>query len=615
VAKDNIVKTVWVSDSSDMEGSLEKIAKKMQLTSTSAKKTQKEVKTLGDRFSQTANQVAILEGPLGPIAGRLSAIGSGLNRFTLGSFALAGGVSALTLAIGKAIKGLDNFEKRQIRFNSLLEVTRFRSGATAAELENMAQAFGERTLASADQGAKALNVLVAQTDIAKDKFGILLDTAFGVSEVTGKSFERTLLNIAKALTDPARNASTLATAVGRELPRELTKSINSLVEMGDKAKATEEILKLLGDEYARFATRNSGLEGSLDLLGQRFDQFWEKVGRTEFFRDTYELLKESVDSSADALKSAADAHSPAIEANERLKKAAKEYNLELERSKNSFNDWKQFLTTVPMLMLDVVTGTTELEVAQRRLIRAQKDLTESEKQEVNARKLARQGELKSAVDAAEKQVKIAVDAAEKMKRASEVRAEGKDDKVERQYQERVKSLEEATIKEIVARKKLRDANIAIGGDETKENADFLTTKTRLEKEYSDRLKIETQSRIDKISEIERVANNKRIAEQQRTFRQFQATSLALAGGDDLSQIKAAYDAQVKEFENKEYKLQQINDLGFDNESQLREALNVALKKSYDDDVAAYRKTRQDFIGETLATNDKLFALEQEYNDH
>lgn len=596
MAKDNVAKYIFIADNEKFLKSLEQNNEKLEKMRKTSKGTAKEVNTLANSFSNASNQVAILQGPLGPVAGRLSAIATGLRGLGVGGFAAAGALTVLSTSISKMVSSLDTFEQRQLRFNSLLEITGNRSGATAVELEKMAQSFAANTLASVAEGASGLEVLISQTEISKDRFASLLQTAYGVQEITGRNFSKILENIAKAMVDPARNATTLASSLNFELTPATMKQIKAFTEMGDKASAVNLLLDEVGDKYSKFATRNSKLQSSLDTLGQSWDNYWEALGRTGFGQFLYEKTAGAVDFFSRSLQTATEKHLPAIEASKRLTKAEERYNDVVGESIESTDTLGERVEKLASKQFSFFFTLLQGRNVYEELAQARKDAAKEEQEALEKEEAARKAGLKSALDAAQKEIVSTRKLTDELVKVSEVRSEGAKQKVERQYQDRVTAIENATINEVKALRKVRDASIAAGEDSTTANAVFLAEKERLEKQFTERLTAETNSRNDKIANIDRVANDKRVAEQQRAFRRLQNINIALAGGDEEARITANYETQLAEFEMMNLTVQDAILAGYEGTADgilnLQTELNLALFEKYEEDLNRYRESQK-----------------------
>lgn len=610
MAKDQSIGIQITGDSSSLEKALESTARKMQQTRKESAKTKDEVNILAKSFSNASNQVAILQGPLGPVAGRLSAISTGLRGLGVGGFAAAAGLTAITSSVGRAISGLDNYQERQIRFNNLLEVTGNRAGTTAIELEKMASSFGMRTLSSTEEGAKALNILISTTDISADKFEKLLDTAFGASQVLNRGFIPTVRTLAKALSDPARNASTLANTLGTKFSPELNKSIQELEKMGDTAGATDKILDLLGDTYSKFASGEAGGKaGELDSLGESWDKFWESVGRTDTMKSANNVLRDLIVSSTESLNSFNKLHDP--DPQQRLNALLKEQN-------DITNSWLASATSgidsftngilfglSPALTL-LATSQRDIEELTKDIAKARSDVMRMERKQVEQQIEGSKLQLRNDLAGYEKRISAIKDLQEAESKTSLIAGESKEDKVTRQSKERLeeikKNLEERLEAErnaSIARGELfdkstveeREAAAAQGRvllSKYEEQAKFEDLEAKLRAEYAQIEVSEQEALQTKLIGIRKVANDKRVAEQQRAFRDFQAISIALAGGDEEARIKASYDSQVEKYRTMTFEKIKLAEFGVETEEELREKINKALAKKYREDLKEYR---------------------------
>ena len=78
-----------------------------------------------------SNQVAILQGPLGPIAGRLSFLATGLGR--VGGVALGAGLAltGLAVVVHKSLAAFQALEQEMATIQGVLQATGYASGKTA----------------------------------------------------------------------------------------------------------------------------------------------------------------------------------------------------------------------------------------------------------------------------------------------------------------------------------------------------------------------------------------------------------------------------------------------------------------------------------------------------
>lgn len=616
MAKDQVTRYIMTGDSQDLEKALENTARKMNNTGASAKAVKKDVAGMGQAFSQSANQVAIFSGPLDAVAGRLSAIGSGISRFGAASVAFTGSIGAMLLATGRAVEGLDNYEERQLRFNSLLEITGNRSGATAEQLDRLAKSFGERTLSSTAEGAKGINLLLSTTDVSVDKFETLLDTAQGVSQVMGRGFIPTLRTLSKALADPARNATTLATALGVEFTPEMQKSITTLVEMGDKAQATDRIINLLGDTFSKFASGEAGGKaGQLDSLGEAWDKFWESVGRTDTITSLNSVIRSAITSSTDLLNELEGIHNPAPQ--QRTNNLSKEYKEITDGWLNSVTTkmpvWLSYAVESNLVLGKLVNTSLDLRRVQSELLVDSTTQSANRVKALKAEEQQKKQALQNELASAEIRINALRKIADEEKRTSQIASETQVEKVTRQSAERIETLKNNLKERLDAEKEASLARGKLQEDETMALAGFLDVKARLEDEFTQLVTAEVKARDRKIANIEEVERKKRIAEAQRDFRQLQNVNLAIAGEDELKRIKANYDTQVFEFENMTFAKTTLAALGYTDQEKLRADLLEKLKASYKIEVAEFKDKEQKKLDAEKARLDRQQELSDREN--
>ena len=86
-----------------------------------------------------ASSAAVLEGPLGGIAGRMNAVGAALGRVNPLLLATGVGVSALVVGMFKATRTAIEFEVQMKSLEGVVAATGARAGFTATNLNKIAE--------------------------------------------------------------------------------------------------------------------------------------------------------------------------------------------------------------------------------------------------------------------------------------------------------------------------------------------------------------------------------------------------------------------------------------------------------------------------------------------
>ncbi|MHA1835996.1 MAG: hypothetical protein ACTSYQ_03610, partial [Candidatus Odinarchaeia archaeon] len=275
------------------------------------KKTKKGVTDASSALREMASSVAILQGPLGPIAGRIGALGAALGRVNplllIGGLAFAG----FTLALRKAISiGIDA-EVQLHQLEGQVKATGFAAGLTAKQINIFAVGLGDATLTSAKAVREASGILLTFRSISGETFKETLRLAQDLSQAGFGSLKTNVLSLAKALEDPARGMTALRRQ-GVIFSETQTEIIKKLVKTNQLFKAQELILEAVAKQTggAGLAASQKTLAGSLDTMGERMSKFTEQVvensGALGFLKDVSDSINRGLGSLINNTKSYAD---------------------------------------------------------------------------------------------------------------------------------------------------------------------------------------------------------------------------------------------------------------------------------------------------------------------
>lgn len=247
---------------------------------TNLKKTSKEADRLAGRFRNVARATVIMEGPLGGTAGRLSAMATMMNNVNVAAVATGIAIAGMTAIAYKSITAFSDWQTQTLKVNSLLEVTGYSAGLAGSEIEEMAINIGLATLESADSVRQAAAVLLTFKSVSGDAFESTLKVATDLSILTGQGLKQSVIQLGKALEDPATGMSALRRS-GVSFLNSQKDVIVAMKESGDTAGAQAELLKLLqGQLGGTGAAAGGGLAGAADLLSERWTNMLVKLSET-----------------------------------------------------------------------------------------------------------------------------------------------------------------------------------------------------------------------------------------------------------------------------------------------------------------------------------------------
>ena len=290
------------ADIKDLETKMSKAQSRVSKTQKSFQKDMgKTNKISGDfqkRMSNAATATAALQGPLGPIAGRMRSFGAlmGSAGFAAGALILA--VTGLVASFRALVMAASRAEQAMVKFEALVQATGGAAGLTSRQLELMAREFAPNTLFSVQQMRDAQAVLLTFKAVAGDAFGRTIAVATDIATVMGTDVKSATLQLGKALEEPRIGLSMLRRS-GISFTEEQKKLIFSLSDTNQKAAAMSEILKVIEGQLSGVAKSAAGsggnvtVAGAFDELGRKFTLFQEELlgGTTLLKMFTQAVLK------------------------------------------------------------------------------------------------------------------------------------------------------------------------------------------------------------------------------------------------------------------------------------------------------------------------------------
>jgi hypothetical protein len=232
---------------------------------------------LRQQFLAAANSIAILDGPLGGVASRFSALGVLIGRTGVLLATVAVGFTALGTAIGQSIRVGMAAETSMLSLETSVRATGGAAGVTARQIEAMSRTIEAQTLASRDGVRQAAVQLLTFESVA----GPMFERTLRVSQDIAQAFQRDIvavsLQVAKALENPAQSLASLERAYGALRPG-IRATVVALVEQG---RQTEAMNVLMAELERRFngagQAAAAGLAGQLDTLRAALTDFRQRL--------------------------------------------------------------------------------------------------------------------------------------------------------------------------------------------------------------------------------------------------------------------------------------------------------------------------------------------------
>lgn len=292
-----------------------KASKAIRGVGKSAKVAAKGNATFIASLRSTAATIAILDGPLGGISSRFSAMGTLFSKTGLLVGALVLGFGLIARSIGGMVVAGGDFEASQLKIQQLLITTGNTAGQSVESIENMAISIGESTLASTDGVREAAGKLITFRNIGKDVFKRTLMAAQDLASVGFGSLTESTTQLGKALQDPIKGLTSLNRS-GVTFSDTQKRMITDMVESGKHLEAQRYLLEAIELQVGGAAKAMAGgLSGAIDTFGERLSRLGKNFainsGLTEAFArivrsasDVLQYLLDNLDRIIDNLKTA-----------------------------------------------------------------------------------------------------------------------------------------------------------------------------------------------------------------------------------------------------------------------------------------------------------------------
>ena len=235
-------------------------------------------KNLGSRLSTTARSIAVLQGPLGAISGRFTALGSLISSvgFKVAAFGIA--LAGLSVTASKSVSAFTVFERQTVTIEQVIRTTGGAAGRTAEQIEALSREIGLSTLASTGDVREAAAQLLTFRSIAGETFDETLRLANDVAALGFTNLKGATLQLAKAIEQPAIGLTALRRS-GVDFSKSLIEVIKRLSETGRRAEATNLILAGVRKQVAGVgAAQGRTLAGAFDTLSEETTFLLERWG-------------------------------------------------------------------------------------------------------------------------------------------------------------------------------------------------------------------------------------------------------------------------------------------------------------------------------------------------
>ena len=233
-----------------------------------------------DKFRRASQSIAAIQGPLGPVAGRLTSLGTIIGNVGITTAVATLSVAALAFGLGKAVGAASKAERQFKKLEGILKATGHSAGLTLLEIEELSQEIGINTLASTQEIRDAAGILLTFKSITGDTFREALELSQDLAEIGFGSAKSAAMQLGKALEEPEIGLSALR-RVGVSFTEDQKEQIKTLDFVGEKLKAQTVLLSALKGQIEDTGKEAAGgLAGQMDTLNEEFTLFIENNALT-----------------------------------------------------------------------------------------------------------------------------------------------------------------------------------------------------------------------------------------------------------------------------------------------------------------------------------------------
>ena len=257
---------------------LNKISKTSKNVEGNVIRAEKRFKSFGKNASAA---IAAVDGPLGGIASRVTALNTLLGTGSAAVTAFAVAAVAASAALAQGVFELDKLNVSLAKSEALIKATGNAAGFTAEQLQNQAQALALTTLASTEQIQKAQGILQTFDKVSRETFTTAISLAQDLATVYGGDAASQATQLGKALQDPIKGITAL-NRVGVTFSDTQKEQIENFVKGGQTAEAQGVILANLASQVggAGGAVASGTLAGAFDTTGQVYTEFIAKLANS-----------------------------------------------------------------------------------------------------------------------------------------------------------------------------------------------------------------------------------------------------------------------------------------------------------------------------------------------
>lgn len=238
-----------------------------------------ELESFNTKFRNLTSSVQLAMGPLSGVAARMTAFLGIMNRNAVSVALLLGSITALGVALSKALEHGKEAELQMIQLDAIIGSLGGNTTLTAERVMEMGAAIADATLTSANEARKAAGIIVQDAVMTEDQLKQTIITAQGLSQAFGGDLTQNARLLARAMNDPSQAASALRRK-NITLEQSVIDTAKALRMQGDVAGANQAILGALA-RYHDVATNSAKTyAGALDAVSDTTRRLYERLINT-----------------------------------------------------------------------------------------------------------------------------------------------------------------------------------------------------------------------------------------------------------------------------------------------------------------------------------------------
>ncbi len=243
-------------------------------------KTARAMRSAQSNLRNLASSAAVMEGPLGQVAGRINAIGAAMGRMNPAVLAGGIGLAGFSVILGKSVIAASNYEQQMLKLEGVIKATGRNSEITANEIDSFAVQLGESTLASASGVREAVAAMLSYRNISKETGFTIVKLAQDMTALFGGDLRSNVVKLARAINNPREGLQSLSRNV-LSTSSAWREMVSELAESGNRTEAANMVIKEISASVGGAAEAQAGgLAGKADTLGEKWNRLLETIGKT-----------------------------------------------------------------------------------------------------------------------------------------------------------------------------------------------------------------------------------------------------------------------------------------------------------------------------------------------